>query len=106
LTDGGPNDAKRPGIDRRTIIKRTAAAGAVAWTAPLIIGSVASPGRGHHVWWHVLPSPVRHEERNLQSRQRRSRRHVHGHEHELHDDDARRCGFGVRQCLHDRYELR
>jgi hypothetical protein len=31
------------GIDRRTLIKGAAAAGAVAWTAPVIIGSIASP---------------------------------------------------------------
>jgi hypothetical protein len=31
------------GIDRRTMIKRAAAAGAVAWTAPVIIGSLTSP---------------------------------------------------------------
>jgi hypothetical protein len=30
-------------ISRRTIIKRAAATGAVAWTAPAIIGSLASP---------------------------------------------------------------
>jgi hypothetical protein len=36
-------DVERPGVDRRTLIKRAAAAGAVAWTAPVIIGSVASP---------------------------------------------------------------
>lgn len=33
----------RSGIDRRTLIKRAAAAGAVAWTAPVIIGSLTSP---------------------------------------------------------------
>jgi hypothetical protein len=37
------SDVERAGIDRRTLIKRAAAAGAVAWTAPVIIGSVASP---------------------------------------------------------------
>jgi hypothetical protein len=31
------------GIDRRTMIKRTAAGGARAWTAPLILDSLASP---------------------------------------------------------------
>jgi hypothetical protein len=41
--DVDTNGAERPGIDRRTIIKRAAAAGAVAWTAPVILGSVASP---------------------------------------------------------------
>ena len=34
---------RRPGIDRRTLIKRAAATGAVAWTAPLIIDSLSSP---------------------------------------------------------------
>ena len=33
----------RSGIDRRTLIKRAAVAGAVAWTAPVIIDSFASP---------------------------------------------------------------
>jgi hypothetical protein len=33
----------RSGLDRRTLIKRAAAAGAVAWTAPVIIDSLASP---------------------------------------------------------------
>ena len=31
------------GLSRRTMIKRAAAAGAVAWTAPMIIDSLASP---------------------------------------------------------------
>lgn len=31
------------GLDRRTLIRRAAVAGAVAWTAPVIVGSVASP---------------------------------------------------------------
>jgi hypothetical protein len=31
------------GIDRRALIKRAAAAGAVAWTAPVVIGSLSSP---------------------------------------------------------------
>ena len=31
------------GLDRRTLIKRAAAAGAVAWTAPMIIDSLSSP---------------------------------------------------------------
>jgi hypothetical protein len=38
-----PAQAPRPGIDRRTIIKRAAAAGALIWTAPVILDSVASP---------------------------------------------------------------
>jgi hypothetical protein len=33
----------REGIGRRTLIKRAAAAGAVAWTAPVILDSLASP---------------------------------------------------------------
>lgn len=33
----------RPGIDRRTLIRRAAAAGAIAWSAPVIIGSLTSP---------------------------------------------------------------
>lgn len=37
------HDGERSGIDRRTLIKRAAAAGAVAWTAPIIIGSLTSP---------------------------------------------------------------
>jgi hypothetical protein len=32
-----------PGIDRRTIIKRAAAGGVLAWTAPVILDSLASP---------------------------------------------------------------
>jgi len=43
MTDIAEHDVERPGIDRRTLIKRTAAAGAVAWAAPTIIGSLASP---------------------------------------------------------------
>jgi hypothetical protein len=38
-----PDDVERPGIDRRTLIKRAAATGAVVWTAPVIIDSLASP---------------------------------------------------------------
>jgi hypothetical protein len=38
-----PADAPHTGVDRRTLIKRAAIAGAVAWTAPVIIDSVASP---------------------------------------------------------------
>ena len=33
----------RNGLDRRTLIKGAAAAGAAAWTAPVILGSLASP---------------------------------------------------------------
>ncbi len=35
--------ADNGGIDRRTVIKRAAAAGALAWTAPILIDSIASP---------------------------------------------------------------
>jgi hypothetical protein len=43
LADVDQADVERPGIDRRTLIKRAAATGAVAWTAPLIVDSLASP---------------------------------------------------------------
>jgi len=43
MSDIAEHEVERPGIDRRTLIKRTAAAGAVAWAAPTIIGSLASP---------------------------------------------------------------
>jgi hypothetical protein len=43
MSDLEEREVERPGIDRRTLIKRTAVAGAVAWTAPAIIGSLASP---------------------------------------------------------------
>jgi hypothetical protein len=39
---GGQDDEQR-GIDRRTLIKRAAATGAVAWTAPVVIQSLTSP---------------------------------------------------------------
>ena len=32
-----------PGIDRRTLIRRAALAGVTAWSAPAILGSIASP---------------------------------------------------------------
>jgi hypothetical protein len=35
--------AQRPAIDRRTLIRRAAATGAVAWTAPTILDSLRSP---------------------------------------------------------------
>src|SRR5947209_2837120 len=38
-----PRSESRGGVDRRTLIKRAAAAGAVAWTAPIIVESFASP---------------------------------------------------------------
>jgi hypothetical protein len=41
--DDETRDESRPGIGRRTLIKRAAVAGAAAWTAPVILGSVASP---------------------------------------------------------------
>jgi len=42
-TTSRSGEIERAGIDRRTLIKRAAAAGAVAWTAPIIIESLASP---------------------------------------------------------------
>ena len=39
----GQDVVDRPGIDRRTLIRRAAVTGAVAWTAPVIIGSLTSP---------------------------------------------------------------
>jgi hypothetical protein len=41
--EGGEKIIERGGLDRRTLIKRAAVAGAVAWTAPVIIESLASP---------------------------------------------------------------
>jgi hypothetical protein len=43
MSDIETPEGGRRGIDRRTLIKRAAATGAVAWTAPLIIDSLASP---------------------------------------------------------------
>jgi hypothetical protein len=43
MSDIDTPDGGRRGIDRRTLIKRAAATGAVAWTAPLIIDSLSSP---------------------------------------------------------------
>jgi hypothetical protein len=43
MSDVDRPDVERPGIDRRTLIKRAAVTGAVAWTAPVIIESLASP---------------------------------------------------------------
>lgn len=40
--DGGESVTAR-GLDRRSLIKRAAAAGAAAWTAPVILDSLASP---------------------------------------------------------------
>jgi hypothetical protein len=39
----GEQDNEQRGVDRRTFIKRAAATGTVAWTAPLIIDSLTSP---------------------------------------------------------------
>jgi hypothetical protein len=39
----GARDESHNGISRRALIRRAAATGAVAWTAPTIIGSLASP---------------------------------------------------------------
>ena len=36
-------DESRAGLDRRSLIKRAAIVGATAWTAPMIVGSIASP---------------------------------------------------------------
>jgi hypothetical protein len=44
-------DTGKSGLDRRTLIKRAAIVGAAAWTAPAIIGSVASPAGA------ISPSP-------------------------------------------------
>jgi hypothetical protein len=41
--DTEATEQARGGLDRRTMIKRAAAAGAVAWTAPVILDSLASP---------------------------------------------------------------
>jgi len=38
-----PTDTDAPGLSRRSLIKRAAAAGVVAWTAPVILDSLASP---------------------------------------------------------------
>ena len=38
-----PGDAERRRIDRRALIQRAAVAGTLAWTAPVIIDSLASP---------------------------------------------------------------
>jgi hypothetical protein len=43
MSDARSTVADAGGLDRRTMIKRAAAAGAVAWTAPVIIDSLASP---------------------------------------------------------------
>jgi hypothetical protein len=43
MSDLEERDVERPGIGRRTLIKRAAATGAVAWAAPTIIGSLRSP---------------------------------------------------------------
>lgn len=38
-----PSPADTPGVDRRALIRRAAAAGTLAWTAPVVIDSLASP---------------------------------------------------------------
>jgi hypothetical protein len=43
VDDLGAGSTKRSGISRRDLIKRSAIAGGIAWTAPLIIDSIASP---------------------------------------------------------------
>jgi hypothetical protein len=43
MSDIDTPDGGRRGIDRRALIKRAAATGAVAWTAPLILESLSSP---------------------------------------------------------------
>jgi hypothetical protein len=43
MSDVNTPDVERPGIDRRTLIKRAAATGTIAWVAPVIIDSLASP---------------------------------------------------------------
>lgn len=47
------------GLGRRALIKRAAAAGALAWTAPVVIGSLASPAgavtlSGCYISWRTL----------------------------------------------------
>jgi hypothetical protein len=36
-------ESASPGLDRRSLIKKAAIAGGAAWTAPMILGSLASP---------------------------------------------------------------
>ena len=43
MSDNTKADAEGSAVDRRSLIKRAAAAGAVAWAAPVIIESLASP---------------------------------------------------------------
>jgi hypothetical protein len=43
IHDAPTSVANQGGMDRRTLIKRAAAAGAVGWTAPMVLGSIASP---------------------------------------------------------------
>lgn len=46
---GTPADdtaADAPGLDRRTLIRRAAAAGVVGWTAPVVVSSLVSPAAG------------------------------------------------------------
>jgi hypothetical protein len=37
------DETDRPGIDRRTLIRRAATTGALAWTAPMLLDSLRSP---------------------------------------------------------------
>jgi len=46
MAQDGPGGAERSRIDRRALIRRAAAGGALAWTAPVIIDSLASPASG------------------------------------------------------------
>ena len=43
LAESGEISASSRGLDRRTLIKRAAIGGALAWTVPIVIDSVASP---------------------------------------------------------------
>jgi hypothetical protein len=37
------DETERPGIDRRTLIRRAATTGAIAWSAPMLLDSLRSP---------------------------------------------------------------
>jgi hypothetical protein len=43
MTDERIGEVEQHGVDRRTLIRRAVAVGAAAWTAPVIIESIASP---------------------------------------------------------------
>jgi hypothetical protein len=51
----------RSGLDRRTLIKRAAAAGAVAWTAPVILDSLSSPAAAASCPAGVTPDSLPYE---------------------------------------------